>query len=55
MATTSDVLKQKRRDERWEEFMAKVRAAEREKREWPPFPNLDDPAPREQAKERTGG
>jgi hypothetical protein len=56
MATSSELLKQKRRDERWDEFMAKVRAAEAEKRAWPPFPNLDDPKPAEvEKKDRADG
>lgn len=54
MVTSSELLKQRRRDQRWDAFMAQVREAEKAKREWPPFPVLDDPEP-EPKKDDGGG
>lgn len=43
MATTRDILKQKREDAAWEEHMARVRAAEAAKQPWPVYVPPADP------------
>lgn len=45
MATTRELLKQKREEEAWDAHMARVRAAEREGREWPVYVPPADPDP----------
>jgi hypothetical protein len=46
MGTTRDILKEKREAEAWDAHMARVRAAEREKREWPVYVPPADPEPK---------